>query len=657
MRKSTRTRIPSQRVLQRNESSSSSRIFRLDCEEIRVKWVLHGSVVWWNATVVRVDEPTADANGKYCSGEILYHRLDNYDREKAIVTFTVTDGIRSLFAVNEAGDRLEGDEFSPPWIFEDEPVPGDIDQDSASSTSSTDSNDAPTIPIVADESEVQGTNTPNRQLSKLSSLVKHSSVISKRRRNSNRSQAVQQADLPQPHTVPGKRTSAVQQKKFQSRRRSSKRNEFRVMNTGKSSIPSPVLEGVSNSQIAPYPQVNKQNVAQAVGTDERSKYLGVHHVDNSSSQSSTSVLNLGLRIHLLEAQLMQFISTSGSPPIPSSSLVILMGLRWSLMKRLERPLKEVLSDVVCNYGLSTSSFSVKCDCDHKAFRDISAFIAWTHGFNDNNSDPAPSHTTRIKFIPSIHRAVSKSLGTDNVCITFNVLSDILALLGVQDEDDFEQIICRESRGSNNHILQICGCLDTVDDDVRDKDESSHSSHSKVSVQTSSDTPTPFFRLFIGAVPHVVLAQKILGHDVETTAKDKLPCPDLHLRTFSSVLFEQPRENYSLDRNCYRAKWRARLVTTSFSAMKPASSSEPDKLRSFFFKWTRMKAPSLTKWSRDAQTLSLTVPGQLLLSVPVVNCSSQSNSLAISKLMDQHVETFMDQRMDIIKGYQSPNIRK
>lgn len=63
----------------------------------------------------------------------------------------------------------------------------------------------------------------------------------------------------------------------------------------------------------------------------------------------------------------------------------------------------------------------------------------------------------------------------------------------------------------------------------------------------------------------------------------------------------------------------------------------------------MKAPSLTKWSRDSQTLHDSVPGQLHLSLPVVYCSSQSNARSISTLLDKHVETFMDQRIDIHKS--------
>ena len=57
-------------------------------EAILVKWILDGHVVWWCATVLRIDgiSPTNMESGvENVSGEILYDELGSYPPEKAIV--------------------------------------------------------------------------------------------------------------------------------------------------------------------------------------------------------------------------------------------------------------------------------------------------------------------------------------------------------------------------------------------------------------------------------------------------------------------------------------------------------------------------------------------------------------------------------------------
>lgn len=284
-------------------------------------------------------------------------------------------------------------------------------------------------------------------------------------------------------------------------------------------------------------------------------------------------------MNLFERQFSQYTGTSVAPSIPSSSLIVLLGLKWNLMKRLERPLKEVHLENNSSEGISAGFITVKCDCDHSAFRDIASYLAWRHVFNNDSGDSNVAQTSRTNFIPNVNRALSPSLGTDNVIITFSSLSDVTDLLGINDEDDFEKTLVKEIRGTNTHLAQVVGCLCTIGDgNVWNYPQSStsHSFDSKSSVQTASVSTSPFFRIFVGAAPHNILADRILPDGVETTSKDKLPYIQSIPNTNSSVLFEQPLQIFCMKRNSYRAKWRARLVTTSFSPTNRKPGTKPDK---------------------------------------------------------------------------------
>lgn len=618
-----------------------------------MKWVLHGSIVWWNATILRMDEPNDTDTLR--RGEIIYHKLDNYHRERAsvVLKFNPSTSERSLCALNDEGELMVHENSSSSWIFEDEPVPEE--SVSTSSRSSQGSHDESTRHHIVDHSQRNQQHTPvhrSRPLPLLRSASQIKKGSSARRTASSSSSFLDFTVVPA-QLIPSSSQGLNESKQtsvLRSRRRVANRRENRSMKVSPFSVQCAEL----NSK---HPPANRQQSQPNDCTEgERAT---VQIADDKSPQTDNFKLEahiekLTVKLNLLERQVSHFMCDTSTPSMPSSTLVILLGLKWSLMRRLERPLKEVSFEGGSSFGLSAGSITLKCDCDHRALRDISAFVAWRHSLKNDSNDPTTPATPRTMFLPNVNRAMGPSLGTDNISITFTVFSDLTDLLGVNDEDDFERMIFKEAKGANSHVVQVLGCLETVGSKTSEYDKCSHSTCSNVSVQTSSAQTTPFFRLFIGTAPHSLLADKILAQDVETTSKDKIPYSDAKITTFSSVLFEQPLQNFCMERNCYRAKWRARLVTTSFEPTKQTigASKEPDKLRSFFLKWTRMKSPSLTKWTSDSQTLTHTVPGQLHLHVPVVYSSSKSNAISISKLVDNHVETFMDQRISIQKSHES-----
>ena len=66
--------------------------------------------------------------------------------------------------------------------------------------------------------------------------------------------------------------------------------------------------------------------------------------------------------------------------------------------------------------------------------------------------------SRVCFHPNFDRSQSESIGVTDLFISFTCLSDIMDLLGVRDEDDFEKILCTEINNNKDNLLQIMGSL-------------------------------------------------------------------------------------------------------------------------------------------------------------------------------------------------------
>ena len=133
--------------------------------------------------------------------------------------------------------------------------------------------------------------------------------------------------------------------------------------------------------------------------------------------------------------------------------------------------------------------------------------------------------------------------------------------------------------------------------------------------------------------------------------------------YKSVVLEQPCRHFSSDMNCFRTTWKSRRLSTTnesfMSNMCTSVNNEPDSSKLFTMKWTRMKPPSSSKWSRDVQNYGDVSPGQLVLSLPSVYTSSRSNATSISKLLDENIEYLIEQRLVILnntKSNQSPTSR-
>lgn len=100
--------------------------------EIIVKWVLNGRRVWWPATVTSVQQP----RGNKCSGEVVYHKLDDYDAIQTKVLFS-TSSQQQRFVTSIESESSPSDANNSSWLFSDESVPESDESSNESSSPSS----------------------------------------------------------------------------------------------------------------------------------------------------------------------------------------------------------------------------------------------------------------------------------------------------------------------------------------------------------------------------------------------------------------------------------------------------------------------------------------------------------------------------------------
>ena len=133
IRRSNRQSVPSVRARQYNvEQSLDQRRFPGVGEDIKVKWIMEESVVWWPATVLSVDEKDNPDQKRF--GKLLYHKVGNYDPIETPVLFSVTRARRPQRFVKliDSGSSSGGSDAAS-WVFLDE----DVEEEKGSVSSPT----------------------------------------------------------------------------------------------------------------------------------------------------------------------------------------------------------------------------------------------------------------------------------------------------------------------------------------------------------------------------------------------------------------------------------------------------------------------------------------------------------------------------------------
>lgn len=625
------------------------------------------------------------------TGKLLYHQLGDYDCESAHVIFTFERESMSRYvsAIGEKGDV--GDESKKcSWIFSIESIPDQLpsspanDIESPISQSTTNPlNIAISTDVPSPSKATRGTqqrrvnNTRGtrsiRKVSRLSpcrrySMGSQATIASPSRSTQQNMPLSNTTSAPRPHSsrYHNRRTSDIPT----SHQRLPHSNgdhapttphvgNFPIDKSAPGLTPPLATRAVQLKQFS-----NPLLIGQSVPTRSQPVYsqVGLPLQGIDAQESNASILSntfstgdmsmLHVRISLLERNLNDLMQNSRLHSLNLASTAVLLALKWSLLRKLEVPLSPSRLPSVNKHGVLISTLTVKSNCDSLAFRDISAFLAKKHSVQMTQSTSRNNSSSRILFHPSYQVTQSGSAGVQDQYIVFSTLSDLMDLLGIRDEVDYERILTKELITEKSNVIRIVGSLKVVGNQMNITSDPSSSRSS--SNESMSQTTGSVLRLFPGFSPCSLEINGRSKHrsSEEVTTNDSMP----RRQSYSSFVFDQQCRHFSNELNCYRTAWKAHGVTSTFHihqddiGRRSNSDLGVQDLQNFFvLHWSRMKSPSSSKWTRDTHVTQNACPGDLCLSLPVVYSSSRRNVAGLSELLDRHIENIMDLRTCLKHG--------
>lgn len=362
--------------------------------------------------------------------------------------------------------------------------------------------------------------------------------------------------------------------------------------------------------------------------------------------------DIGIRLRIIEQQLRNGTGRTDQPLSPSAMSVV-VSLRWSLLRSLEKPLKVQQLSGLSTHGIARHDLSVSTFCDYFTFREIAALLAKEHGCSNENQS-----RTRVAFSPPFPTTQSGSTASNNMSILFSCLSDLTTFLRVRDDVDFERILSKELMSQTSSILRILGTFSiaereadhqSVQNNAPDGSANFHPQSPGTESVSASSESCQTIRLFLGTSPigptDSLSSEPTLASSIDNT-EEKTP-PDI---TFETTVFEQDCKHYCLSQKCFRSPWTAKNVTSNMvinSEFHLDGTVPEEHLQKYFvLNWKRQVAPSSTKWTIDVQDVGNNTPGCLRLSIPIMYFNSSRNVQSVVTLLDKHIETFMKVRSEM-----------
>lgn len=577
-------------------------------DDICVKWFLNNRDIWWPATITSIRPNRQNGGNLVLHATLIYHKLDNYPAEPATVIFSTNDAkerfVTSIDTMSCTGRKRSSMDPSS-WRFAEEGSEEGVEEDR------NDGN--------------YNNNSPSRttRLDASSSSREHGSGEKKRSRASPSSSA----------TGVGNRS-----RKPTGTQHGGKKGTSRI-----NSAISKLTRSNSSTLKAHLPTSTRNTRSDIIGngsigkaSSSREDSMGIEGMaKNVSEEAADSTLSakekteIDLRLRLIERQL-QDVNTTASASLSSSAQSVIVALRWSLLKSLERPLKFQDLSSLSSHGLASHEINVVAQCDYHTFRELAASLAKEHncGFErDVNS--------RVAFSPSYNTTQSGSKAIDNLNIIFSCLADLTTFLRIRDDNDFEGILSKEVVTETSTMLRILGTL-TISEDSNVQKERTTNMTTTSSVSATSDI-TSTIRLFIGSAPVDYVRQSAEPQSDDVSVDTG----------FQSSVIQQECKHFCPNQKCFRSPWRSHTVHSNLSVSSTfdLDGTVPKKeLQKYFvLNWSRLSAPSTFKWTRDVHDTANNSPGQLRLSIPYIFCTARRNVRSLVAILDSHIETFMKVR--------------
>ena len=532
-------------------------------DDILVKWMINDTVLWWPATVITVLPASTSKTASAFTGIINYEAYGRYQRQSADVVFLVDEKGAEKRLKHREGDNQE----VCSWVYAEQGG----------------QEDAPTSRI-----KKQRRSTP--------SSFKDSSG------------SVTSASYSDKHVEAKHEAEAV----FRSRR-----------NRRQRAVP------LSNQ-----PPSNQDKLHQTTPTEEKHEEI---QPDTRSSGvvgspgNSRRTEDLANRIQLIERRLSTY---NNQPVIESAGTAVkhrdgvhgvIVPLRWALLKKFQVPIKPK-RNAGYTAGFTVDATAASTSCTLTSFISVCGHIIST--FNEKSPGSSDQLSgNRITFSPTLNKIFSGSSALSNIAVYFTTLSDVCHFLGVNDEDDYEKLICKEVVSNSNPLIRVVGVLSTP-----------ITSASSSSVQTDgsekSSTTAPRNNIFIGTSA------------VTDCREDTAPCRNEIVNT--TLLYQEAR-NWDQLSSIYESKW-ASEHRVSERQVHVDEDSDPLSLRTKFFilHWSKDQLPASSIWSADVFQTSSSVPGTVTLSIPILTSSNVYIVNSLSSLLDRFIEQIMDDRSNNIR---------
>ena len=536
----------------------------------------------------------------------MYHKHGKYGTERAEVLFILSSGMRFVQPVKNSPIINRGERSS--WVYVDENTgsdedinddPSDLEQVTSDTRPSTSSRirsayKKPPCPSSSPTSNMRGDPLASPNRSKRTRSCPSRSAIFKhtQRKQSN----LKASMLQDAHDADHHQRAVPTQSKL-----------------GSSSA-SEVLDDIEENTVS-----NRNSII--------------------SSQDRT---DLNIRIELLERRFLE-INKKDPSVMSSSAHSIIVSLRWNFLKVLEKPLKNVHIPGIAQNGLGFQQIITSVQCDYFTFREIAAALAKEH-----NCTSESLSKSRIAFSPSFNTTQSGSSASDNLNILFTCLADLTAFLRIRDDNDFETILSKEVVSDKITLLRILGTFTIQDqygadinqyDKRKGKTSTVYSTDSTRSVSTTSHDSSKI-SLFIGTAP---LDFKVCDASV---AENLLENGDNQNR-YRTIVIQQDCAHFCSTQKCYRTPWKPTPVTSPYSVScifdLDGTVSSDQLHKHFTLNWKKQSSPSNSKWTRDVHEIGNNPPGILTLSVPIMFFSAGRNVRSLVSILDNHIETFMNQR--------------
>ena len=359
----------------------------------------------------------------------------------------------------------------------------------------------------------------------------------------------------------------------------------------------------------------------------------------NDSQADINARNLKVletRLSLIEQKLVNSI-TSPVGMLSASTHSVISSLRWAFLKSLDRPVKEVHSPHLGQYGIASKTIEVKVFCDYMTFKEIAAYLSLSNCNKDNHS--------RLVFSPAFHITQAGSTAADNMSILSSTLVDVLSVLRIRDDRDYESILCTEATNKPTNVFRYLGTYIIHEDNglgVTSKREDVNPLNSSDCISVSSRASKKI-RLFLGSSP----VKYIEAPNVKCYKKQEVNVENRS--DYPSVIFQQRCVNFCPVQKCFQSTWTDGFVRSNFRVnceFDDDGTVPPSELSKFFvLRWNRLQPPSTAsgKWTKDVINVGSNMPGTLTFAVSSVYMCASRNVESLIELMDTHIESFMHLR--------------